>query len=72
MSKNNTKRLFLAATLDHHWQKKITHAMPFLAELHLPTLKYIAQEKYHITIHFWPDANLAQTKTIIDCTENIC
>ena len=72
MNLTQTKRIFLAVDIEPYWQNKIAKINPQLDELDLPQRKLIAQEKLHITIHFWADVNLMQIKKIIECTQKIC
>jgi len=72
MTNENTKRIFLAATPDNHWQKKIAAIQSQLTQFNLSTIKLIPKDKYHITIHFWADIPIDKIKKITDCIQNIC
>lgn len=72
MNLTQTKRIFLAVEIEPYWHKKIAQIRPQLDALNLPDCRMIPGEKLHITIHFWADIDLAQIKTIIDCTQQTC
>lgn len=72
MNLTQTKRIFLAISIDPYWQKKIMKLESRLASLNLPDYHIIPSEKLHITIHFWADINLTQVSTIMDSTAHVC
>lgn len=72
MSTETTKRIFLAATPDAAWQKKIARSIAQFDLGNMAYTKLIPTNKFHITIHFWAALNANAIKAIIDCTTQVC
>ena len=71
MTQEAKRRIFLAVMLEPYWQKKMSMMHANIKDLKLPTLHLIPSQKLHITVHFWADATIEQTKQIIDCTQTL-